>query len=113
MMVMNGMERISTPWRLRLHRFRYTTLPVLGLLAFAVLTFLLWTQQGEMPHAIGEIEAIRVDVAVAAGRDPEAPALPKDGGPSTIRSRRTRSWPSWTTGRCRPRWPPSCRNWTG
>ena len=26
-------------------------------------TFLLWTRQGEMPHAIGEIEAIRVDVA--------------------------------------------------
>ena len=67
MMVANGMERISTPWRLRWHRFRYTTLPVIGLVAFAVLTFLLWTRQGEMPHAIGEIEAIRVEVASPLG----------------------------------------------
>jgi len=58
-----GMERISTPWRLRWHRFRYTTLPLIGLGAFTLLTLLLWTRQGEMPHAIGEIEAIRVDVA--------------------------------------------------
>jgi multidrug resistance efflux pump len=63
MMVVNGMERISTPWRLRWHRFRYTTLPLLGLVSFTVLTLLLWTRQGEMPHAIGEVEAIRVDVA--------------------------------------------------
>ncbi len=62
MVATNGMERISTPWRLRWHRFRYTTLPLLGLVTFTVLTFLLWTRQGEMPHAIGEIEAIRVEV---------------------------------------------------
>ena len=57
------MERISTPWRLWWHRFRYTILPVIGLVAFAILTLLLWTRQGEIPHAIGEIEAIHVDVA--------------------------------------------------
>jgi len=62
-MMENGMERISTPWRLRWHRFRYTTLPLLGLITFAVLSLLMWTRQGEMPHAIGEIEAIRVEVA--------------------------------------------------
>jgi multidrug resistance efflux pump len=62
-MVVGGMERISTPWRLRWQRFRYTTLPLIGLGAFAAATFLLWTRQGEMPHAIGEVEAIRVDVA--------------------------------------------------
>ena len=66
-MMVNGMERISTPWRLRWHRFRYTTLPLLGLVAFAAGTLLLWTRQGEMPHAIGEIEAIRVEVASPLG----------------------------------------------
>ena len=77
MMAANGMERIPTPWRLWWHRFRYTTLPLIGLGTFAVFTLLLWTRQGEMPHAIGEIEAIRVDVAFAARRDlmplPELP----------------------------------------
>ncbi|MGO9114650.1 MAG: HlyD family secretion protein [Thermoguttaceae bacterium] len=63
MMMVNGMERIPTPWRLRWHRFRYTTLPLLGLIGFAAATLLLWTRQGVMPHAIGEIEAIRVEVA--------------------------------------------------
>ena len=62
-MAINGMERIATPWRLRWSRFRYTTLPLLGLVTFTAMTFLLWTRQGEMPHAIGEIEAIRVEVA--------------------------------------------------
>ncbi len=67
MTVVNSMERISTPWRLRWHRFRYTTLPLLGLVAFTLLTLMLWTRQGEMPHAIGEVEAIRVDVASPLG----------------------------------------------
>jgi multidrug resistance efflux pump len=67
MMVVNGMERISTPWRTWWQRFRYTTLPLLGLVAFTVLTFLLWTQQGEMPHAIGEVEVVRVDVSSPLG----------------------------------------------
>ena len=61
------MERISTPWRLRWRRFRYTTLPLLGLVTFTTLSLLLWTRQGEMPHAIGEVEAIRVDVASPLG----------------------------------------------
>jgi multidrug resistance efflux pump len=63
MMAVNGMGRIPTPWRLRWHRFRYSTLPLLGLIGFVAATFLLWTRQGEMPHAIGEVEAIRIDVA--------------------------------------------------
>ena len=66
-MMANSMEQISTPWRLRWERFRYITLPRLGLVAFVVVTFLLWTRQGEMPHAIGEIEAIRVDVTTPLG----------------------------------------------
>jgi multidrug resistance efflux pump len=62
-MAINGLERIPTPWRLWWQRFRYTTLPLLGFFSSAALTLLLWTRHGEMPHAIGEIEAIRVDVA--------------------------------------------------
>ncbi len=63
MMAANGMERISTPGRLWWHRFRYTTLPLIGLGTFVVFAYLLWKGQGEMPHAIGEIEVVRVDVA--------------------------------------------------
>ena len=32
-----------------------------------LLTLFLWTQQGEMPHALGAIEAIRIDVAAPLG----------------------------------------------
>jgi multidrug resistance efflux pump len=63
MMAGNGMEKIPTPWRLYWHRFRYSTLPLIGLGSFAVCTLLLWKGQGEMPHAIGEIEAIRAEVS--------------------------------------------------
>ena len=63
MMAGNGMEKIPTPLRLYWQRFRYTTLPLIGLCAFAACTLLLWTKQGEMPHAIGEIEAIRAEVS--------------------------------------------------
>ena len=83
----NGMGRIATPWRLWWRRFRYTTLPLLGLLGFTAVTFLLWTRQTEMPHAIGEVEAIRADVT-AAEWDPDASCpIPKVGGPSTKRSK--------------------------
>jgi len=62
--MMNG-GRIPVPWKHRWRRFRYGTLPSLGLIAFVAATLWLWTRQGEMPHSIGEVEVVRVDVASA------------------------------------------------
>ena len=61
---MNG-GRIPVPWKHRWRRFRYGMLPSLGLIAFVAATLWFWTRQGEMPHAIGEVEVVRVDVASA------------------------------------------------
>jgi multidrug resistance efflux pump len=60
---MNDTRRIPIPWRLRWRRFRYSTLPMLGFFSFVAVSFWLWTNAGEMPHAIGEVEAVRVNVS--------------------------------------------------
>lgn len=64
---MNGTKRIPTPWSLRLRRFRYTTLPMLGFFTFVFVALWLWTNAGEMPHAIGVVEGTRVNVSSATG----------------------------------------------
>ena len=61
---MNG-GRIPVPWKHRWRRFRYGTLPGLGLIAFVAATLWFWTRQGEMPHSIGEVEVRQVNVASA------------------------------------------------
>jgi multidrug resistance efflux pump len=63
--MVNGNGRIPVPWKNRWRRFRYTTLPVLGLSALLAATFWLWNRAGEIPHAYGEVEVVRVDVATA------------------------------------------------
>ena len=64
---MNDTRRIPVPWKLRWRRFRYTTLPMLGFFGFLFAVLWLWTNAGEMPHAIGEVEAVRVNVSSAVG----------------------------------------------
>jgi multidrug resistance efflux pump len=64
---MQSMKRIPVPWKHRWQRFRYTTLPMLGFFAFLFTALWLWTRAGEMPHAIGEVEAVRVNVASDTG----------------------------------------------
>ena len=98
MMAMIGMERISTPWRLRLHRFRYTTLPLPGSPRLrAADAFCCGPGRARCRTRIGEIEAIRVDVAVAAGRDPDAAAAARTVvGPLRNGRANAGPWPSWT-----------------
>ena len=59
---MNGTQYIPIPWKQRWRRFRFEILPTLGLLAFGALTVWLWSNSGGMPHTIGEVEAIRVEI---------------------------------------------------
>jgi multidrug resistance efflux pump len=56
-------KRIPIPWSIRWKQFRYSTLPMLGFLTFLALALFLWTSANDMPHAIGEIEAVRVNVS--------------------------------------------------
>jgi multidrug resistance efflux pump len=60
---MNGMKRIPVPWKHRWRRFRYTTLPMLGFFTFTGFALWLWTHAGELPHAIGAVESVQVNLA--------------------------------------------------
>jgi multidrug resistance efflux pump len=64
---MSDRGRIPIPWGQRWQRFRHGTLPALGLIVFTAGTVWLWSQAGEMPHAIGEVEVVRVDVVAGQG----------------------------------------------
>jgi multidrug resistance efflux pump len=59
---MNGAQYIPIPWKQRWRRFRFEILPTFGLLAFGAVAVYLWSNSGGMPHTIGEVEAIRVEI---------------------------------------------------
>jgi multidrug resistance efflux pump len=59
---------------------RHGTIPVVGFAACAVLTLWMWRNQGALPHGVGEVEALRVPVAAAAGGILQAPPE----GPLTV-----------------------------
>jgi len=77
---MNSGERIPTPWPLRWRRFRQGTLPVLCFIACCVFTVWLWQRQGRLPNTVGEIEAVRVDLAAAT----DGTLAPLARGPWTL-----------------------------
>src|SRR5262245_28087571 len=56
-------DRIPVPWSRWWRRFRIGTLPLLTFGASVVATLWLWERQGVVPNAVGEIEAVRVDIA--------------------------------------------------
>lgn len=64
---MSNPRRIPIPWRQRWRRFRQGTLPLVCFLGSIGATLWLWDRQGRVPHAVGEIEAVRVDIV--AGTD--------------------------------------------
>lgn len=72
---MSTAQRIPIPWKQKWRRFRYSVMPVLSFLVCVVLTLYLWDQQGRLPNAVGEVEAVRVDVI--AGRDGLLAPLPQ------------------------------------
>jgi multidrug resistance efflux pump len=56
---------IRTPWSRRFRRIRYHVLPLASFVGCLVLTWWMWQRQGEQPNAVGEVEAVRIDVAAA------------------------------------------------
>ena len=60
---MAGTERIKVPWKHRWRRFRYSVLPFVSFALCALLAAMLWEHQGRMANAVGEVEAVRLDIA--------------------------------------------------
>ena len=61
---MAGRGVIRTPWSHRWRRFRYSVLPLVSFAGCVVLVAWMWHCRGHQPNAIGEVEAVRVDVPV-------------------------------------------------
>ena len=61
---MAGRGVIRTPWSHRWRRFRYSVLPLLSFAGCVVLVAWMWHWRGRQPNAVGEVEAVRVDVSV-------------------------------------------------
>lgn len=72
---MANVEKIRVPWSRRWRRFRFGTLPLLTFAVCVACTLWLWERQGVMPNAVGEVEAVRVDVA--SGIDGQLVPLPQ------------------------------------
>lgn len=77
---MSGAGRIPIPWKHRWRRFRYGSLPLLGMAVAAVATLYLWGQQGILPETIGEVESVRVDVTAST----DGALVPLAGGQWTL-----------------------------
>jgi multidrug resistance efflux pump len=60
---MRAAETISVPWTLRWKRFRYGPLPALTFIGCLAAVLWLWDRQGKTSRNVGEIEAVRVNVA--------------------------------------------------
>jgi len=72
---MTATQRIPIPWKHKWRRFRYSVMPVLSFVVCVGLTLWLWDRQGQLPNAVGEVEAVRVDVT--AGSDGLLAPLPR------------------------------------
>jgi len=72
---MSTAQRIPIPWKHKWRRFRYSVMPVLSFLVCVALTLWLWDRQGRLPNAVGEVEAVRVEVT--AGSDGLLAPLPR------------------------------------
>lgn len=54
---------IPIPWKQHWRRFRFATLPWLGFGVLTAAALWTWRHQGVQPHTLGEVEAVRVDLA--------------------------------------------------
>ena len=55
--------RIRTPWSQQFRRIRYQLVPVVAFGVALSLTLWLWRRQAAMPHAVGEVEVVRYEMA--------------------------------------------------
>jgi multidrug resistance efflux pump len=67
---------VSTPWPLRVRRFRYQVLPIVAFVAAAVTAGWLWTLQTQSSSGVGEVQQIRVDVDAKFDGVLLSPSLP-------------------------------------
>jgi multidrug resistance efflux pump len=66
---------IPIPLSTRVRRFRYTVLPVLSFALCMLATLWIWRSQTQRAQTLGEVEAVRIDVAAAS--DGTLKALPQ------------------------------------
>jgi multidrug resistance efflux pump len=62
---MNHVKRIPVPWTQRWRRLRYSAVPGVFFVLSLGLTIWLWQRERMLPNAVGEVEAVRLDVAAA------------------------------------------------
>lgn len=74
-MTLSRADYIPTPWARKLQRMRGTVLPTASFFGCVLLVSLLWQRQGQFPNAVGEVEAVRIDVA--AGTDGILAPMPR------------------------------------
>lgn len=60
---MDRPKRIKTPWLLRLRRLQRSAVPALVFLSAVIGTALLWNHQASIPFLVGEVQAVRIDIA--------------------------------------------------
>jgi multidrug resistance efflux pump len=72
---MSEQPRIPTPLSQRFRRFRHAVLPVFSFALCVLATLWLWRGETQVPQAVGEVEAVRINVA--AGSDGTLTALPR------------------------------------
>lgn len=74
---MAGRGVIRTPWSHRWRRFCYSVMPFVSFVGCVVLVAWMWHWRGAQPNAVGEVEAVRVDVPVGV----DGLLMPLPGGP--------------------------------
>lgn len=65
-MILRQVDTIPTPLAQRWQRVRQTLLPVICFCGCVLTALRLWDRQGQMPNAVGEVEAVRIEVAAPA-----------------------------------------------
>ncbi|NLS94455.1 MAG: HlyD family efflux transporter periplasmic adaptor subunit [Planctomycetaceae bacterium] len=65
-MTFNRERHIPIPLGRRLQRLRYSALPMASFVVCVFLAGWLWQRQGLLPNSVGEVEAVRIDVAAGA-----------------------------------------------
>jgi len=65
-MNLRQLEVIPTPWTQRWDRARRSLLPVVCFCGCGLAVLWLWERQAQFPNAVGEVQAVRIDIAAPA-----------------------------------------------
>jgi multidrug resistance efflux pump len=61
-----GRGRIPIPAAQRFRYFRYVVMPFVSFAVCVLLTAYLWQRESQLPQTVGEVEAVRIDIAAGA-----------------------------------------------